>query len=55
MDKTIAVLKMMVTNENLTGVYHNEANQSLAELRAYKAKVDELKEDIQTIYKKLRS
>ena len=46
---------MMVTNENLTDVYHNEANQALAGLRAYKAKVDKLKEDIQTMYKEAKA
>ena len=44
MDKAIAILKMMATNENLTGVYHNEANQAIAELTTHKAKIDELKE-----------
>ena len=33
----------------------DKAIQALAELRAYKAKVDELKEDIQTIYKEAKA
>ena len=43
MDKAIAILKMMATNENLTGIYHNEANRALAELLATKAKLDDLR------------
>ena len=48
--KAIAILKMIATNEHLTGVYRNEANQALAELKAIQARLDNLRDYCNSAY-----